>query len=160
MQRISIEQLSSIAWLTKCGQPLSEYSLSCIAVQDWKEASRRCSDINWENICENARGSITEYLSNNFPDKYQGVWNKTVREIKPKVESAIVEKLMAVQNEKGVDSVIIDCVKWDVLHAVMTSLYLSCEPPLFYLHLFEVYQSGHFPCGWLGDWPEGYLAVY
>ena len=103
---------------------------------------------------------LTEYLSSRFPSKYQGVWNKTVREVRSEIECKIVPKLLDRQQYIGFSSAVIDCVKWDLLHAAMTIIYINTNPPLFYLRLFEVYESGHLPCGWRGKWPEGLLRVY
>ena len=30
----------------------------------------------------------------------------------------------------------------------------------FFNELLLVYEAGHFPCGWQGDWPAGRLLVY
>jgi hypothetical protein len=159
VQPIALEKLSQVDWLANCGQPLPIYAVPCIAVTSWSEASRLCADSTWEGVSENARGELTEYLSSRFPARYQGVWNKTARELRPKIESTITPKLLAVQQEKGFAEGVIDCIKWDVLHAMMTSVYIDCRPPAFYLQLFDIYESGHFPCGWSGSWPQGSLQV-
>jgi hypothetical protein len=30
----------------------------------------------------------------------------------------------------------------------------------FFLELLGVYEAGHFPCGWRGEWPLGSLVVF
>ena len=160
MQSIVLEKLNQVDWLSQCGQPQPSYAVPCIAVKSWNDASRLCSDAAWESISEKASGELTEYLSSRFPIRYQGVWNKTVRELRPKIENAIMPKLMAIQREKGFAEGVINCIRWDVLYAVMTGVYLDCNPPEFYLQLFDIYESGHFPCGWSGVWPQGSLQVF
>ena len=159
MLKADLDRLSQIDWLARCGQSLPKYAIHCIPVVSWSDASRLCLDGSWEKAGDDARSALTEYLTTRYPAKYQGVWNKKVRELRPKIESAIVPKLKAAQQMHGFGDGVIDCIKWDVLHALMTSSYLDCDPPMFYLQLFEVYESGHFPCGWLGSWPKGQLQV-
>jgi len=46
------------------------------------------------------------------------------------------------------------------LGALMGNSYLDTHHPAhFFLELLWVYEAGHFPCGWLGDWPSGKLIV-
>jgi hypothetical protein len=43
----------------------------------------------------------------------------------------------------------------------MENSYLqSGHSAFFFLELLTVYESGHFPCGWQGEWPQGKLLVY
>ena len=43
----------------------------------------------------------------------------------------------------------------------MENSYLSSgHRCFFFLELLMVYEAGHFPCGWRGDWPDGKLIVY
>jgi hypothetical protein len=43
----------------------------------------------------------------------------------------------------------------------MANAYLPSGHKCFYfLELFEVYEAGHFPCGWKGEWPAGKLVVF
>jgi hypothetical protein len=41
-------------------------------------------------------------------------------------------------------------------NAYMTSKHGS----YFFLELLTVYEAGHFPCGWRGEWPSGSLVLY
>jgi hypothetical protein len=54
-----------------------------------------------------------------------------------------------------------DHVQWDILAALMEHAYLgSGHRCFFFLELLSVYEAGHFPCGWIGPWPQGKLVVY
>ena len=56
---------------------------------------------------------------------------------------------------------VVHSTRWDVLSALMENAYLeSGHRCFFFLELLSVYEAGHFPCGWLGEWPEGKLIVY
>jgi hypothetical protein len=48
-----------------------------------------------------------------------------------------------------------------ILGALMENSYLgSGHTAFFFLELFLVYEAGHFPCGWVGEWPHGALRVF
>ena len=51
--------------------------------------------------------------------------------------------------------------QWDILGALMENSYVSSgHSVFFFLELLRVYEAGHFPCGWIGDWPSEELTVY
>lgn len=43
---------------------------------------------------------------------------------------------------------------------IMERTYNCHRQPSFFTDLFRVYQSGNFPCGWVGEWPQGQLVVF
>ncbi|MEQ1533867.1 MAG: hypothetical protein HOO97_06095 [Sideroxydans sp.] len=160
VDKTEIDRLRTIDWLSKCGQPIvRSYAFPHIAVTSWSDANRLCSEQSWETVTEEAGGNLTAYLSSRFPAKYQGVWNKVVRELKPRIDEIVLPKLKERQQEANFDDRVIDCIKWDVLNALMTAHYAECKPPSFYRDIFVVYEDGHFPCGWSGVWPNGDLLV-
>ncbi|TCS37742.1 hypothetical protein EDC30_10334 [Paucimonas lemoignei] len=160
VDKTELDRLKTIDWLSKCGQSIGRnYPLPYVAVSSWEEANRLCTEPSWEAVTEEARSELTEYLSMRFPTKYQGVWNKVVRELRPYIDEIVVPKLKARQQEVNFGDGVIDCIKWDVLHALMTAHYAVCSPPSFYRDLWVVYEDGHFPCGWAGVWPKGELLV-
>ncbi|MNJ71550.1 hypothetical protein D3C77_681030 [compost metagenome] len=55
---------------------------------------------------------------------------------------------------------ILNTVKWDILIGIMEYTYRIEREPKFYMNLLQVYESGNFPCGWKGSWPNGKLIVY
>jgi hypothetical protein len=57
-------------------------------------------------------------------------------------------------------SFLVHSMSWDVFGALMENSYLDTHHPAhFFLELLWVYEAGHFPCGWLGNWPSGKLIV-
>jgi hypothetical protein len=80
--------------------------------------------------------------------------------MRPKIENVINQKTKKLNELDHFETIKRNCIYWDALGAVMTSFYIDCKPPTFYLKLFEVYRSGHFPCGWKGGWPQGDLLVF
>ena len=72
----------------------------------------------------------------------------------------IKEQIIPFQLEHRLDVVLAHSTSWDVLGALMENSYLDTHHPAhFFLELLWVYEAGHFPCGWLGDWPSGKLFV-
>ena len=47
-----------------------------------------------------------------------------------------------------------------VLHVMENSYLNGGHKVFFFLELLTVYEAGHFPCGWEGEWPKGRLVVY
>jgi hypothetical protein len=68
--------------------------------------------------------------------------------------------LIDVRDANGLDKVFVDSVLWDLLGAIMEFYYGQCKNrPEFFLDLLKIYESGNFPCGWIGEWPNGKLIV-
>lgn len=83
--------------------------------------------------------------------------------LSPRIKAAVDAPVQSIIREHNVDVRLHDCVCWDILHGLMVWEYEDCRPPQFGLHLLKVYESGHFPCGWIGalkDWPHGTLVVF
>jgi hypothetical protein len=65
------------------------------------------------------------------------------------------------QVKHGLDLVLVHSVQWDILGALMENSYLgSGHKAFFFLELLLIYEAGHFPCGWEGEWPHGMVRVY
>lgn len=153
-----VEVINSIPWFTQCGVVETiETTLSSRQVGSWADAEKSFSDSSWEVIGTEAQGDLTEYLSVNHADKYQGQWNNLVKQVRPIVNENVAENARRFQKSQGIGPVFVDCVQWDVLNGSMALIYEDCKPPSFYLDVMKIYQSGHFPCGWDGEWPNGSL---
>ena len=57
--------------------------------------------------------------------------------------------------------VFLTTVQWCLLGALLEDAYKECNPPVrFFTDLLDIYEAGHFPCGWVeGKWAEGKLVV-
>jgi hypothetical protein len=47
-----------------------------------------------------------------------------------------------------------------LVHACVEQEYADVVAPAFFSRLAEWYLRGHYPCGWLGDYPDGKIMVY
>lgn len=153
-----VEVINSIPWFTQCAVVETiETTTSSRQVGSWADAEKSFAGSSWEDIGTEAQGDLTEYLSVNHADKYQGQWNNLVKQVRPIVNENVAENARRFQESQGIGPVFVDCVQWDVLNGSMALIYEDCKPPSFYLDVMKIYQSGHFPCGWDGEWPNGSL---
>lgn len=156
-----LNRIKQINWFTNCGQNLqNEIQISYSKVYNWNEAMRNYQDSNWENTTLEARNELTIFLHNKYRSQYYK-WNSIVKEARMFVEKEIIPNIEDYREMNELDKVFIDCVSWDILNAIMESTYSKCNHmPVFFLELLKVYESGNFPCGWDGEWPEGNLIIF
>ncbi len=62
--------------------------------------------------------------------------------------------------EVKADNATLADLQW-ILHAyLMEAAYREVLlQPLFFDSLIQVYEAGHIPCGWDGEWPNGQLVI-
>ncbi|OKQ00009.1 hypothetical protein [Paenibacillus sp. P46E] len=163
INRRIFERIDNIKWFANCGVPINGEGVNqnTVQVNSWEQAQIWYSDVNWENTTLEARNTLTEFLHSRYPNKYLE-WNNTVRDAKRYIESSLSSRLQSYREQNDLDNVFVDCVKWDVLNAIMECAYSECKKlPVFFLDLLLVYENGNFPCGWDGEYPNnGKLVVY
>lgn len=123
-----------------------------MTVDSWKEAREHYQNPDWENITLEARNTLTTYLFNNHQQKYSE-WNNLTREAKDLIETEIMPRIFIKKEQINIDDILIDYIKWDLLHAVMESSYIkmNIKVPLYFMELLVVYEIGHIPCGMDSD---------
>src|SRR5262245_41503897 len=155
-------RVNLIDWFSQCGKPISlDLSMKTEQVTDWPNAIASCNDLAWENVELEAQNQLTLWLHLNDRVRYQK-WNDLVAANKQAVLNPLIEgKVIPYQTKHGLDIVLVHSVRWDILGALMENTYLSSgHKAFFFLELLMIYESGHFPCGWEGDWPNGTLRVF
>jgi len=151
-----------IPWFARCGQSLDlDLTMPTERVADWPTAIASCKGPAWENVELEARNQLTLWLHLNDHTEYQK-WNDIVLAHKASVVNPLVEQTVVPYQEKhGLDIALVHSVQWDMLGALMENSYLgNGHKAFFFLELLMVYEAGHFPCGWVGEWPQGTLLVY
>lgn len=130
-------------------------------VDSWEAAVASCSSAKWEDVELEAQNQLTVWLSQHDRDGYQS-WNRIVKTHKASTVEPLIERtIRPIQLAQGLHESVISSVQWDVLGALMENSYLpSGHSAVFFLELLLVYEAGHFPCGWLGEWPRGELVVF
>ena len=88
-------------------------------------------------------------------------WNVIAEKGKTFLNNNVIPKINEYKDNNNMDKTFVDCIEWDLLGAIMEASYSNCKNrPEFFLELLKVYEAGNFPCGWIGEWPEGKLIVY
>jgi hypothetical protein len=156
-----LDRINKINWFENCGKSLKiELSIDIVYINSWEEAKEHYHDENWESATLEARNELTSFLQKNYRSQYV-LWNKLVKEAKEFLDKQVVPKIELQREKNDLDQLFLECVKWDILNAIMEHTYLkSSDGPVFFLELLKVYESGNFPCGWKGKWPKGTLLVY
>jgi len=155
-------KLRAIRWFAQCGQPLHlDLTMPTERITDWQSAVASCQDPVWENVELEAQNQLTLWLHANDRTAYQK-WNDIVDAHKTSILNPLTEQTITpFQVSHGLDIVFVHSVQWDILGALMENSYLdSGHKAFFFLELLMVYESGHYPCGWVGKWPQGSLRVF
>ena len=155
-------RVNSINWFAHCGESLSlDLSMDVQPVTSWSRAITSCKDQVWEDAELEAQNQLTLWLHLNDRANYQK-WNEIVVAHKKAVLDPLTETIIApFQTKHGLDIVLVHSVQWDILGALMENSYSSRgHRAFFFLELLTIYEAGHFPCGWEGEWPQGRLLVY
>ena len=158
---IIFDHLQGINWFSNVGKP--HPITACVAIKviwlsDNQAAQAALSSCEWENATLEARNRLTVFLAKNHRTEYVE-WNRLVRETKDRLKQILDLPLKRIVGRIGTPEVVANSVQWDLLGAVMEATYQEFSPPIFFSHLLMVYESGHLPCGWSGNWPEGKLLA-
>lgn len=151
-----------IDWFTRLGEPLEvDLTMPVERVGSWAEAAEGCRDVGWENAQLEAQNQLTLWLHQHDRDSYQR-WNEFVVRNKEEVITPLTEStLLPYHRRHGLEDAIVHSVQWDVLGALMENTYLrSGHRAFFFSELLWIYETGHLPCGWRGEWPRGSLLGY
>jgi len=155
-------RVRAIPWFTRCGPPLDlDLTMPTERVRDWPTAIASCKDPAWENVELEAQNQLTLWLHTYARTEYQK-WNDIVLGHKAAVLNPLIElEIAPFQRRHGLDIALVHSVQWDILGALMENSYLRMgHKAYFFLELLMVYEAGHFPCGWAGEWPHGSLRVF
>lgn len=140
---MALTTIAEINYLSSVGEPSDDFVL----VPSWDDAVGSLTSDVWGDITQNAHGDLTGWLTSNAPSRYQGVWNKRVRELRPIVEKIVEESLLTrIPANDGGD--LRDALTWDLLLIAMDAEYhdLKRRPRLPSM-MRDCYVSGHLPCG-------------
>jgi hypothetical protein len=155
-------RMEGIQWFCHCGEPFQvSLSMPVNFVSSWQQASKYYHASAWDYATLEARNVLTEHLSYYHRERYRQ-WNIITGLGRDFLEEKIKPKIVAVQTQHGQDEAFSTTVNWDLLGAIMEDAYRDCDPPLrFFGELLDIYEAGHFPCGWKeGKWPLGKLVVF
>jgi len=154
----TIDTLVDMDWFANVGKAIPVSAERLISVADWHQAVASCAEPLWEDVCTEARNDLTIHLNRVCKAEFQS-WNEVVNNAKRELAESWKRMRLKLESE-GLPEIVAGCVEWDTMHAVACEHYSAWSPPQFFARLLVIYQSGHFPCGWVGTWPEGNLRVF
>jgi hypothetical protein len=151
-----------VGWFTHVGEPLElDLTMPVERVGSWSEAAEGCRDVGWQNAQLEAVNQLTLWLHQHDRGNYQR-WNECNARHREEVVTPLAESiLLPHQRLHNLDDTFVQSVQLDILGALMENTYLSSgHRSFFFSELLWVYEAGHLPCGWRGEWPAGSLLVY
>jgi len=150
------DRVLAINWLSRVGNLYCDQKINF--VQSAKVASKYLSGLEWENTTLKASNAITSFLNKKYIDLYQ-MWNSLAKEAKIFIDKEVIIKI---NSQEGLDhTLVVQCIGWDTMHYLIEDAYKSeLRELLFFEQLISIYENGHLPCGWEGEWPKGRLIVY
>ncbi len=161
IRQVLIDELLSCKWLQNCGEQQNvEYDFDVAFQTDCSEVIKAINSIEWENICLEGSGNITEYLAVHNKEEYNKNWNQIVKKIKLEVLPQIIDKIQEVVAIKCLPEIVIDDIKFNLVTILACDAYSKYYTSEFCSRLFKIYTSGHLPCGWEGEYPSGKIIVF
>lgn len=152
-----IEKMMECEWLQRCGM-IDEFSFEVEYVKK-KKAEKLIKSIKWENLCLDRKGDFTVYLTLNHREERK-LWNKMVEKIKENYMPQIREKINQYLLINELTPRILNDISFNIIILFMLEYYSEFYSSEFYENMMEIYLSGHLPCGWEGEYPEGKFLVY
>ena len=155
-----LDRLNKINWFSNCGQ--DNISKQCQLITSKTECVDYFEAPGWEELTLEASNKLSEYLDANYNTEYQE-WNEFADAGRQFIKQKLEPKFIIFKENNSFSDVFVDCVKWDILHIIIyfqyNDLFKDAFP--FYSEIFNFYETGHFPCGWVGDeWPNGKFVVF
>lgn len=157
-----VAKVRAIPWFIRCGEPRDfDLTMPVERVKTWPQATKALKSRAWQRAILEARNQLTAFLSEYHSERYQE-WNKITVKLKREVVTPLEKKVPeAFRKRHGIEVESVYSLRWNILAALMENAYMDCKHGSFFFHeLLTVYEAGHLPCGWIGNWPEGKLVVY
>lgn len=139
------EFLAAIDWFRHCGVDSDMSRQSAI---------ESISSPEWEDFTLERRNDITAHLATAHRNR-EHEWNKVAKGVTAYTESTIFPRMIQAAQEQEFPESVIKQARWDVQSFIQEEIYASWRVPRFFNRLIEVYRTGHLPCGWAGEHPEG-----
>ncbi len=154
-------RLANLPYLEHCGEPCDE-PWAAAKVRDMQSAIFG-NGVEFGAFKALHVNELEEWVAKNQPDDFITDLRKRVT---PALAEIVGERIWPKlpTNIRRADADTIRQVKAlflsDLLYIVLDSSYGPPAPAGIYSRLLDAYASGHYPCGWIGEYPEGRLVVY
>lgn len=155
-------RLRNLGWFRGCGKPLAlELSMPIRPVANWDQATASCLGDEWSNIQDRASEQLFQWLREHAVAAFR-TWSDTVEQHnKQTIVPIVVPPVESYVSDNKLDPELVHCVRRDIRQALLENTFIPTgHRSYFFLELFEIYEAGHFPCGWRGAWPTGELLYF
>ncbi|MBT8500051.1 hypothetical protein DH20_11500 [Pantoea agglomerans] len=156
ISRTAVDRLQNIPWFVNIGRGGYLNDIKKITAESYFIS--HITSVDWEDVTLQAGNAINGYLSKRQSLKYH-YWNGLVRKAKEIID---IEIIPIIKNPTTLDDdILINNVKWDLVSFLAEETYKAYLPnERFFKRLTVIYENGHIPCGWEGQWPFGRLVIY
>jgi len=156
ISRTAVDRLQNIPWFVNIGRGGYLNDIKNITAES--DFISHITSAHWEDVTLQASNVITGYLEKRQSSKYQ-CFNGLVRKAKEIID---IEIMPIIKNPTTLDDdILINNVKWDLVSFLAEETYKAYLPnERFFERLTVIYENGHIPCGWEGQWPSGRLVIY
>ncbi len=145
-------------------KPLPESRIDELLAVDWF-ASLEHPDIiaasalshEWEDFTLERRNDLSALVSLRLQQR-GSEWNKCARAFSAFFDEHLGPSVSQRLAEAQLPAELLKVVAWDIVSYMQELNYADIRRPSFFQSLWLSYQSGRFPCGWDGDYPEGTLV--
>lgn len=152
----TLQRLEDAEWFSAVGQAVEG---PFVNVASWEEAFRWCGSEPWDDLMLEAANRYSEQVARASPERFRG-WNDAALEVRSHVLPMVTRKLAPILRGINPPAAFERSVRWDMIHVCMEAEFADVYPPGFFASQAYWYVSGHFPCGWEGEFPEGRLVLY
>ena len=153
----TLEKLKNAPWFSNVGVHDTESKI--IVLKSWQEAVEHCSLDQWNNLQMEASNRYRERLVERSKERFDH-WNEIAVDLKKTTVPFVRRKVEPVVREHNLPKAVENAAQWDILGVCMEAEYADVYPPGFYAAQSYWYVSGHFPCGWEGDFPNGTRVIF
>lgn len=112
----------------------------------------------WENICTNALGDVTAYLSIHNKDAYRE-WNNVATWMKENLASTFQSQMSSLISEGRLEKSMEPIILYNLLAMASYLYYSDIVESQFFADMYSIYTAGKIPCGWRGKYPDGNLYI-
>ncbi len=156
-----LSRVRNIEWFSNVGNEIKRPSTFDIEyVKSWKQAKSAYLQNEWSEARITAKNEFTALLKKNHPDHYPH-WDNLLRQARMFVQKEMQHLWETTQADNRLDEKFLTDVRTSVFYAFVERAYQDVvERQGFFLKILSIYESGNYPCGWKGDYPQGKLIVY
>jgi hypothetical protein len=151
-----LDELVGLDWFSRTGTFAG--TADAKPVKTWKKAVASSQCVDWKNIKLETANELRAKIQAVSIELYQ-TWNAAVIPLRDRVKEVVGAPVAAYLAKHDLSPKVLNSVQWDVLHAAMEAHYSHVASPGAYTKMLALYRQGHFPCGWVGEWPEGVMLV-